>query len=32
VPTIMERIISVDRSNLQATVVADGFHRAADLK
>jgi len=32
VPTVMERIISVDRSNLQATVVADGFHRAADLK
>lgn len=32
VPTIMERIITVDRANLQATVVADGFHRAADLK
>jgi D-xylose transport system substrate-binding protein len=32
VPTIMERIITVDRANLQATVVADGFHPAADLK
>ena len=32
VPSILEKVISVDKTNLQATVVADGFHRAADLK
>ena len=32
VPAIFEKIISVDRENLQATVVADGFHPAAALK
>jgi ABC-type xylose transport system substrate-binding protein len=32
VPAIFEKIISVDRDNLQATVVADGFHPAAALK
>ncbi|MBI5691014.1 MAG: substrate-binding domain-containing protein [Verrucomicrobia bacterium] len=32
VPSIFEAIVTVDRSNLEATVVADGFHRAADLK
>jgi ABC-type xylose transport system substrate-binding protein len=32
VPSIFEKVISVDRDNLQSTVVADGFHRAADLK
>ena len=32
VPAIFEKVIAVDRDNLDATVVADGFHRAADLK
>ncbi len=32
VPSVFERIVSVDRANLHATVVAGGFHRAADLK
>jgi D-xylose transport system substrate-binding protein len=32
VPSIFEKVISVDRSNLSSTVVADGFHRASDLK
>jgi D-xylose transport system substrate-binding protein len=32
VPSILEKVISVDKTNLQATVVADGFHRAADLQ
>jgi D-xylose transport system substrate-binding protein len=32
VPTILEKIITVDRDNLRATVVADGFHREADLR
>ena len=32
VPSIFEQVVSVDRDNLMSTVVADGFHRAADLK
>jgi D-xylose transport system substrate-binding protein len=32
VPSIFEKVISVDKDNLTATVVADGFHKAADLK
>jgi D-xylose transport system substrate-binding protein len=32
VPSIFEKIVSVDKANLQATVVADGFHRAVDLR
>lgn len=32
VPSIFEKVISVDKGNLMATVVADGFHKAADLK
>ncbi|MEY2879920.1 MAG: D-xylose transporter subunit XylF [Verrucomicrobiota bacterium] len=32
VPSIFEKIVSVDKENLAATVVADGFHKAADLK
>jgi D-xylose transport system substrate-binding protein len=32
VPSIFEKVISVDKENLMATVVADGFHKAADLK
>jgi D-xylose transport system substrate-binding protein len=32
VPSIFENVISVDKDNLVSTVVADGFHRAADLK
>ena len=32
VPSIFEKIISVDKDNLAATVIADGFHKAADLK
>lgn len=32
VPSIFEKVISVDKANLESTVVADGFHKAADLK
>ncbi len=32
VPSIFEKVVSVDKENLTATVVADGFHKAADLK
>jgi D-xylose transport system substrate-binding protein len=32
VPSIFEQVISVDKENLTATVVADGFHKASDLK
>lgn len=32
VPSIFEQVISVDKDNLTATVVADGFHSAAALK
>ncbi len=32
VPTILEAVISVDKANLESTVVADGFHKAAELK
>ncbi len=32
VPSIFEKVISVDKDNLASTVVADGFHKAADLK
>lgn len=32
VPSIFEEVIPVDKENLMATVVADGFHRAADLR
>lgn len=32
VPAIFEKVIGVDKGNLQTTVVADGFHKAADLK
>jgi D-xylose transport system substrate-binding protein len=32
VPSIFEKVISVDKENLMSTVVADGFHKAADLK
>jgi D-xylose transport system substrate-binding protein len=32
VPSIFEKVVSVDKENLMSTVVADGFHKAADLK
>ncbi len=32
VPSIFEQVVVVDKDNLMSTVVADGFHRAADLK
>jgi D-xylose transport system substrate-binding protein len=32
VPSIFEKVISVDKENLISTVVADGFHKASDLK
>ncbi len=32
VPSIFEQVISVDKENLMSTVVADGFHKASDLK
>jgi D-xylose transport system substrate-binding protein len=32
VPSIFEKVISVDKENLMSTVVADGFHKAQDLK
>jgi D-xylose transport system substrate-binding protein len=32
VPSILEPVVLVDRDNLEATVVRDGFHRAEDLR
>jgi D-xylose transport system substrate-binding protein len=32
VPSIFEKIIAVDKENLQSTVVADGFHSAESLR
>jgi D-xylose transport system substrate-binding protein len=32
VPSIFEAVVSVDKENLQSTVVADGFHKAEALK
>lgn len=32
VPSIFEKVIAVDHENLMSTVVADGFHKAEDLK
>ncbi len=32
VPFIFENVITVDKANMMATVVADGFQKAADLK
>lgn len=32
VPSIFEKVISVDKGNMAATVVADGFHQAEELK
>jgi D-xylose transport system substrate-binding protein len=32
VPSIFEKVIAVDRENMMSTVVADGFHKAQDLK
>ncbi len=32
VPSILEKVISVDKANMMATVVADGFHKEEELK
>jgi D-xylose transport system substrate-binding protein len=32
VPSIFEKVISVDKNNMTSTVVADGFHKAEELK
>ena len=32
VPAVFQDVISVDKDNLQSTVVADGFQKAEDLK
>ncbi len=32
VPSLLERVVAVDKDNLTETVVADGFHKAEDLK
>ena len=32
VPSILEPVVAVDRDNLEATVIRDGFHRAEDLR
>jgi len=32
VPSIFEAVVTVDKSNLMQTVIADGFHTAEDLK
>ena len=32
VPSIFEKVIAVDKTNLMTTVVADGFHQAEDLR
>jgi D-xylose transport system substrate-binding protein len=32
VPSVFEKVIPVDKDNMMATVVADGFHKAEELK
>jgi len=32
VPSIFEKVVSVDKENMLSTVVADGFHKAEELK
>jgi D-xylose transport system substrate-binding protein len=32
VPSVFEKVIPVDKENMLATVVADGFHKAEELK
>jgi D-xylose transport system substrate-binding protein len=32
VPSILEDVVSVDKANMQDTVVKDGFHKAEDLR
>jgi D-xylose transport system substrate-binding protein len=32
VPSIFEKVVSVDKDNVMTTVVADGFHRAEELR
>lgn len=32
VPSILEKVASVDKSNMAATVIADGYHQAEELK
>jgi D-xylose transport system substrate-binding protein len=32
VPSIFENVVTVDKDNLASTVIADGFHAAADLR
>lgn len=32
VPMMLEKVIAVDKDNLNETVIADGFHKAEDLK
>ena len=32
VPAVFQDVISVDKDNMQATVIADGFQKASDLK
>ena len=32
IPSILEKVVVVDRTNMESTVIADGFHRAEELK
>ena len=32
VPSILEPVVAVNRDNLEATVIRDGFHRTEDLR
>jgi D-xylose transport system substrate-binding protein len=32
VPSILEKVASVDKDNMAATVIADGYHKAEELK
>jgi D-xylose transport system substrate-binding protein len=32
VPSILEKVVSVDKDNMAATVIADGYHKAEELK
>lgn len=32
VPSILEDVVVVDKANLAATVIKDGFHKAEDLR
>jgi D-xylose transport system substrate-binding protein len=32
VPSILEKVAAVDKANMASTVIAEGYHRAEELK